>query len=258
MAKGFKHGSGGSPMNFKVVAYATEEELKAATPKENTIGVVTNKEITSWIFSATEPTEPTEGMVWINVGRRSTTEFNALKKNAVWVYPLSASQYVNGTLVGVASMSYQGGAWKRWATVLWNASENYENFDVLGVKGFYITANSYSSRAGSISKDSSGLALNSHYDDNTVTASHDEIIDFTNLSTLTVHWTGGNAYNGYQGIGVASTKNCLDLDQAIACIHKTNTAEETVTLDVSNITGQAYIIIRAYNGALIVKNIEYK
>ena len=35
------YGFGGSaPLNFKVVAYETEEQLNAATPKNNTIGVV--------------------------------------------------------------------------------------------------------------------------------------------------------------------------------------------------------------------------
>lgn len=48
-------GGGSSPLNFKIVAYATEEELAAAQPKENTIGVITTTPISSWTFSAKKP-----------------------------------------------------------------------------------------------------------------------------------------------------------------------------------------------------------
>lgn len=117
MAKGFKHGAGGSnPLNFKIVSYATEEELLAATPKENTIGIVTTDTITSWIFSATEPTEPMEGMVWITTGATSTVAFNALKKNDIQVYPLSAKQYISGAWVDKTAKSWQSGEWVSWVT----------------------------------------------------------------------------------------------------------------------------------------------
>lgn len=114
-------GGGGTSLNFDVKAYATEEALLAATPKENTIGVITTTEITGWVFSATEPENPSEGMVWISTGSSSAVEFNALKKNGIQVYPLSAKQYVSGAWVDVTAMSYQGGEWVEW----WNG-EVYE------------------------------------------------------------------------------------------------------------------------------------
>lgn len=116
MAKGFKHGAGGSnPLNFKIVSYATEEELLAATPKENTIGIVTTDTITSWIFSATEPTEPMEGMVWITTGATSPVAFNALKKHGIQVFPVFAKQYIGGTWVEKTEKSWQNGEWSEWA-----------------------------------------------------------------------------------------------------------------------------------------------
>ena len=128
MAKGFKHGSGGSVLNFKVVPYATEELMKAATPKENTIGIITTTPITSWIFSATEPTEPAEGMVWIATGTPSDVAFNALKKNEILVYPSFAKQYVGGAWVDVAAKSHQGGEWVEWfsGTYLYNVYGDIE------------------------------------------------------------------------------------------------------------------------------------
>lgn len=101
-------GSGGG-LNFKVVGNPQPE-----TPKENTIWVATDVDITSWIFSATEPSPAAAGMVWITIGASSIAEFNALKKNGIQVYPISAKQYVSGAWVGVAAKSYQGGEWVDW------------------------------------------------------------------------------------------------------------------------------------------------
>jgi hypothetical protein len=106
---------GGASLNFNVKGYATEELLMAATPKENTIGIITTTPITSWIFSATEPAEPVEGMAWIATGTSSTVEFGALKKNGIRVYPISAKQYVNGKWGAVNAYIYQGGVWSQFA-----------------------------------------------------------------------------------------------------------------------------------------------
>lgn len=111
-------GGGSNPLNFKIVPYATEEELLAASPKENTVGIVTTDTITSWIFSATEPTEPMEGMVWITTGISSSVEFNALKKNGIQVYPTSAKQHISGAWVDKNAKSYQGGKWADWMYVI--------------------------------------------------------------------------------------------------------------------------------------------
>lgn len=106
---GFGGGGDGADLNFEIVAYATEEELLADTPAENTICVITTTTITSWVFSATEPTEPAVGMVWIKVGTSSDVEFNALKKNSIQVYPAHIRQYVDGAWVSkVAYLSKNG------------------------------------------------------------------------------------------------------------------------------------------------------
>lgn len=120
MAKGFKHGAGGggAGLNFKIVG-----NPQPSNPAENTIWVDTDVEITSWVFSATEPENPEEGMVWITTGTASTVEFNALKKNGVMVYPISAKQYVSGEWVSKTAKSGKGGAWVDWVadTVLYNS-----------------------------------------------------------------------------------------------------------------------------------------
>lgn len=109
----FNMTGGGAPLNFKVVGGTTQP----ANPTENMIWVNTSETITDWVFSATQPTAAS-GRVWITIGTSSTVEFNALKKNGIQVYPISAKQYVSGALVGKNAMSYQGGAWKSWLEVI--------------------------------------------------------------------------------------------------------------------------------------------
>ena len=104
---GFGGGSGG--LNFTVVGGTTAP----SNPKENMIWVNTSTAITDWVFSATQPTAAS-GRVWIFTGTSSTFEFNALKKNGIQVYPISAKQYVSGAWVNVAAMSYQNGEWVNW------------------------------------------------------------------------------------------------------------------------------------------------
>jgi hypothetical protein len=121
MAKGFKHGAGGgTSLNFKVVGGTTQP----TNPKENTIWVNTDTKITGWVFSATQPTEPTEGMVWVYSGTVSTVEFNALKNNAIQVYPIKAKQYIGDAWGEKETKTYRGEAWVNW----WNC-ELYDSGD---------------------------------------------------------------------------------------------------------------------------------
>lgn len=103
-------GGGGAALNFDVVDGTTEP----SNPKENTILVNTDKEITDWHFASEQPENMKEGEVWFRTGAASEVKFNALKKNNVTVYPISAKQMVSGTLTDVTVKSYQNGAWVDW------------------------------------------------------------------------------------------------------------------------------------------------
>lgn len=97
----------GVELNFKVVGGT----IQPTSPSENMIWVNTDVEISEWMFSATEPEAPIEGMVWITTDTKSTTSFNALKKNGIQLYPVSAKQYVNGAWVDKTIKSNQGDEW---------------------------------------------------------------------------------------------------------------------------------------------------
>lgn len=111
----------GVELNFKVVGGTTEP----SNPTENTIWVNTDTEITSWIFSSTEPENPVEGMVWFSTGTSSSVAFNALKKNGITVYPLSAKQLIGGVWKGVTAKSSHDGQWVDWMIYLYNKGAEY-------------------------------------------------------------------------------------------------------------------------------------
>ena len=118
-------GGGGAGLNFKIVG-----NPQPAEAKENTIWIDTDVDITGWRFNATEPENPVTGIVWIYTGTTSPAAFNALKKNGIQVYPLSAKQYVSGAWVDKTAKSYQNGAWVDWVTRLYNLGD--ECADITG------------------------------------------------------------------------------------------------------------------------------
>lgn len=114
MAKGFKHGAGGSNvLNFKVVG-----NPQPTNPRENTIWVNTGTAVTGYVFSAAAPSSPTQGMVWISTGVSSPGAFNALKKNGILLNPTSAKQYINGTWADKTAKIYHNGEWVSWIVYL--------------------------------------------------------------------------------------------------------------------------------------------
>lgn len=133
-------GGGGGGLNFQVVGGSTAP----SNAKENMIWVNTSTTISSWVFSATQPTAAT-GKVWITIYTSSTVAFNALKKNGIQVYPVSAKQYVGGSWVDKTAKSWQGGAWVDWVTYLFNNGDKCE--DITG--GW--TSSGYTNSSSSLS-----------------------------------------------------------------------------------------------------------
>lgn len=110
-------GGAGVALNFKVVPGLTQP----STVSENAIWVKTEK-IGAWYFSAAMPEGMQEWDVWFSTDTSSPIEFNALKKNGIQVYPISAKQYVSGALVDKTTKIYRNGEW-----VIWWTGELYDN-----------------------------------------------------------------------------------------------------------------------------------
>ena len=107
-------GGGGDGLNFSVVGGTSQP----VNPKENTIWVNTETEISGWVFSAEEPGEPAEGMVWIIVGTTSEVPFNALKKGELYCFPTSCEQYVGGSWANVDAYLYNGSEWVQFSSAI--------------------------------------------------------------------------------------------------------------------------------------------
>lgn len=225
-------GGGSGGLNFKVVGYATEAELLADTPKENTIGIITTNKITGWMFAAADPAEPVEGMVYITTGTDSDIAFNALKKNGIQVYPLSAKQYVSGAWVDVTAMSYQGGEWQNWVTYLYNEGDKCS--DITGgwvKKGDYV---SVTENADSMKIESAAYANTGWYHtknkidlSNYSTMTFDGIINVIDVDTETI-------------FGVNDTMEEYNSDY-IAKYYASKNSNGIIEIDVSGVTGKHYV-----------------
>lgn len=115
-------GGGGGGLNFKVIC-----NPQPATAKENTIWVDTDK-INNYYFSAEQPENMVDYDVWFPTSESSTVAFNALKKNGIQVYPISAKQYVGGAWVDVTAKSWDGNAWAEWLLYLKPSEREYVTY----------------------------------------------------------------------------------------------------------------------------------
>lgn len=220
-------GSGsGAGLNFKIVGGITQP----VSPSKNTIWVNTDIEIISWIFSATEPENPAEGMAWFSIATASTTKFNALKKNGIMVYPLSAKQYIGGAWATVTAMTYQGEQWVDWVLYLYNKGEQYidENGNGWVASGDYYTDGETYLLAG---RTSSAGAYTGTWTSG--------LFDATNLNTVEVY------VDKYSRGGPESFGKILILDEAgNTLVTKSYSASQTEiweSLDISTITSKCKV-----------------
>ena len=248
MAKGLKHGAGGgTPLNFKVVGGTSAP----ASQKENTIWINTDAEITSWIFSVSEPETPLDGMVWISVGTASPTKFNALKKNNITVYPISAKQYVSGAWADKETKTCQNGAWVDWITYYYDKGEQFT--DLTGGwaaegRRAQVTFNS----------DHMLLELKSNYNEETAAAYTSNKIDMTGTSTLYVYIdertsddiVDSSKVSRYAAVGICDAPS-IDTDGWVAYTTVAKSAQGAwYTVDVSQYSGEYYVCVHnAINGS---------
>lgn len=232
----FNSGGAGAGLNFKVVGGTTEP----ASPSENMIWVNTDAEITSWVFSATQP-EAAEGKVWFFTGTRSAAEFNALRKNGIQICPLSAKQYVSGAWVAKTAKSYQNGAWRDWVTFL--IQQGADNTAVTG--GWKAQAKALSGHeayAPTVTNNGDHLTLTlpkgSKWRGGIYIANNK--LDLTDIKTITVVGSGTSGSNSSaRGFGIWSSIGSYMFDNNPAKV--TMEAFGEWSLDVSEFTGE-YII----------------
>ena len=221
-------GGDGAGLNFTIVGGTVEP----ANPRENTIWVNTDTEITGWRFDTNEPAECYEGMVWIATGANSHVSFNALKKNTFMTYPTGCKQFVNGVLNNIAAKSYVDGAWVDWLTYLFT-----ENSGQLVPWTFKV-----SNAKGTVSeKDGSIVFEYTTVDNNYMAAGTEGAVDLSgkswacfDLEVRTNFTSGGGEFT----IGVTSQQVNSEYNNTFVASEKpsADSTRKTIKVDVSDIT----------------------
>ena len=230
------HGFGGNgvDLNFEVIAYESEEVLLASTPAENTIGVVTTTPMTSWSFSATEPANPENGMIWVTTGIGGDKNFNALKKNELQVYPINnVKQYVGAVWVVVTAMNFKNGAWNLW----WNG-KLYDNGDEF----VFVTGGLQARSIGVISTNATGAALE--------IANDIDVSDY-DILTVDIKIELGSGYVGVivydRSINQTGSSYAAPFSKTIAYKSFDRNHSGNVSVNISGVNKEVCIGIVSYN-----------
>ena len=245
------NGGGSAALNFKVVGGTTEP----VSPSENMIWVNTSTTITDWVFSATQPTGAT-GRVWISTSASSSVEFNALKKNDIQVYPVSAKQYISGAWVEKTAQSYQNGAWVGWITYLYNKGDQFTD-----LTGGWV---SYGDNADiSFNSDHIYLAIKSGSNETWGMAHTANKIDIANINTLYFYIDertsedisdSSNASSKYSTVGISTSPDVRTNGWVAYARVPSGAIATLLEVDVSAYSGTYYVcILNAVNSGGYMK-----
>lgn len=230
---------GGGGLNFRVVPGLTQP----GTAAENTIWVKTES-LTGWYFAATQPENMQEGEVWFKTSTSSLYAFNALKQNKIMVYPIEAKQMVSGALKTVSVECYQEGKWVAGTPYLYNNGEIYSEWTRFnpGTRGDLFR---------------NSLKFNSdhfQFTDTTDTNAAEAIswlADVTNYSKVIVEYDYDTGDVNSAGVWIGDSATTQWGGQASVSITNYHTnGKTTITLDVSQFTGNKYICIGCWGQLL--------
>lgn len=224
-------GGGGTALNFRVVGGTTAP----SNPKENMIWVNTSTPITDWVFSATQPTSAS-GRVWIFTGTSSSVEFNALKKNGIQVYPISAKQYIGGAWVDKTAKVYQDGQWNELVNkfYLFKAGE-----------GALVSLKTYKEANSSIAVGTDAIVINYSGSISYVTRLRtEETYDLTRYSKLCMTYTSSKVLSEkYALLGVTETA-FASADGSVSFAAQASVTvsndDKTVSVDLRSINKKMY------------------
>ena len=193
-----------------------------------------------------------EGTVWILTGTSSAAEFNALKKNSITVYPISAKQYVSGAWVTKTAKSYQDGAWTEWWNgVLFENADQYEDITGGWVKGY-----SYGNAGTTATIDDTGIKL-STVSGSQITVETAKKVKLSGYSTLHANATVTSRTSSsanYLWLACPESSGMALVDNT-SILTKTSTkvsalGEFELSLDVSAVDGECFVAFGASVGGM--------
>ena len=232
MGKGYKHGGAGAGVSFRVKTYSTQEILAAATPADNTLGIVTDVPVSGWTISSTAPDNPEYGHLWIRNGSSSMGSLNALRSNTILLCPVAAQQYTDAGWTDRPGATFLDGSWKEWGpndVYLFRAGD--QNVELTGGwSGISLTASIIKMSESSEQWGGGGA---------TVASSTNKAVDLTQFAALRICV---DSY--YQDFSVIFT----DIDGEKTA-EKNASSPGTMLIDLTNISGAHYITLQAYSYA---------
>jgi hypothetical protein len=234
MAIGRTNTGGGASLNYNIIGSTTEP-----AKKENTIWVNTETEITSHIFSATEPTNPVDGMVWFQTGMSSNAAFNALKKNSIEVYPTGCKQYVGEAWAAKTAKTCMNGDWVDW----WNG-ELYDSGNEYSVQtgGWEIV--------GTGSKESNYIIVGatSNISPSTNSAQFSNCVDLSAYSTLKINFIALESSSSTGRIFVYLYNAAEERLESHTILSGSKTESDVIkSVDISSIEEPVYVQVVTYH-----------
>lgn len=236
----------GEITGLQSLSFAVVGNPQPENPKENTIWVDTDVEITGWDFSAAEPANPAEGMVWFSTGTASSVAFNALKENSVMVYPLSAKQYSGGAWVSRTARSRMDDQWVDW--FVWNGQLYQNGNEFTNETGGWYAANEgslVSSTIASVARNEDNMVLTVTGGRKSAMLASRKPIDLTDFDLVTfeglLHPGTGTTDKAAYGFLYACKDNGGSLTNAARADIKASKTAQTITLNVSGLSGEHYI-----------------
>lgn len=245
-------GNNQGALNFKIESGNTFPP----EAEENTIMVITNNEITEWLFSPEEPESPIEGMVWIKTGTFSAVEFNALVANGITVYPMSVKQYISNEWVDKTAKSYQNGEWVDWITYMYKEGNQYTD-----LTGGWTSYGNYANI--SFNSDHIHLTIKDYSNEQWGMAHTVNKIDVTNINTLYFYIDertsadiaeSSNNNSKYSTVGISNSPDVRTNGWVAYARIPSGTVDTWFNVDVSTYDGAYYVCILNANNA---SNVTY-
>ena len=196
-----------------------------------------------------------DGIVWIQTGTSSPVKFNALKKNGIQVYPLSAKQYVGGAWVAKTAKSYQSDAWKEWSpagALYYNGDQCVGTSGGWNARGWVNSGTIPNTIVPSVAFNADHMQIT--LDSGNLVSGAVEVVkdqDLTSVSKLTIDFEA-TTY-AYQVRLLVIPRSTSYLDEAVCSVDlqasggQTTVARRTVSLDVSGVSGSYDVVIAFVN-----------
>ena len=223
--------SAGGGLNFEVVGGITEP----TNPKENTIWVNTDVEITRWYFSIEQPDNAINGMVWIETDDYSDNPFNAIIGNGLRVYPIFAKQYRNNSWQTMDAQIFQNNNWNSF----WNGELFVSGNQYISITGGWDATGwtvPYGSARSAQSINSNGITItNNGVEDVLFGVFSGNKIDLRKFNTIVVTVSSSNTSNFCLIVNDKKQATTIGGFEDYPVLAYKSLGKGTKTLDISNI-----------------------